>query len=105
MLRSGSLRGARVVIIAPNVPALVVALFATWMLEAVAVPLSARLREHEIRRVLEDAEPTLVLSVDAHLGFSFRDLLGGLLPASPTVRSALFLGLARRGRIRGCGKR
>ena len=75
MLRSGSLRGARVVIIAPNVPALVVALFATWMLEAVAVPLSARLREHEIRRILEDAEPTLVLSVDAHLGFSFRELL------------------------------
>ena len=93
MLRSGSLRGARVVIIAPNVPALVVALFATWMLEAVAVPLNARLREHEIRQVLEDAEPTLVLSVNAHLGFSFRDLIGGLLPGSPTVRSALFLGL------------
>jgi acyl-CoA synthetase (AMP-forming)/AMP-acid ligase II len=86
------LRGARVAIIAPNAPALVVALFAAWWLEAVAVPLHARLREHEVRAILEDAEPTLVLSVPAHLGYSFVDLLTRLLPGLPTVRSVLLLG-------------
>lgn len=86
------LRGARIVIIAPNVPALVVALFASWWLEAVAVPLHARLREHEVRSILEDAEPAVVLSVSAHLGYSFFALLTRLLPGLPTVRSVLLLG-------------
>lgn len=86
------LRGARIAIIAPNVPALVVAVFAAWWLEAVAVPLNARLREHEVRTILEDAEPAVVLSVPAHLGFSFLDLLTRLLPGLPTVRGVLLLG-------------
>jgi len=86
------LRGARIAIIAPNVPALVVALFAAWWLEAVAVPLHARLREHEVRTILEDAEPAVVLTVPAHLGYSFLDLLTRLLPGLPSVRSVLLLG-------------
>lgn len=86
------LRGARVAVIAPNSPALVVALFAAAWLQAVAVPLSARLREHEVSRMLEDAEPTIILSVPAHLGFSFVDLLTRIVPGLPTVRSVLFLG-------------
>jgi acyl-CoA synthetase (AMP-forming)/AMP-acid ligase II len=86
------LRGARIAIIAPNLPALVVALFAAWWLDAVAVPLHARLREHEVRTILEDAEPTVVLSVPAHLGYSFVELLTQVLPGLPTVRSVLLLG-------------
>jgi acyl-CoA synthetase (AMP-forming)/AMP-acid ligase II len=93
------LRGARIAIIAPNDPALVVALFAAWWLGAVAVPLNARLREHEVRTILEDAEPAVVLSVPAHLGFSFPDLLTRLLPGLPTVRSVLLLD--RLGEVEG----
>ena len=70
----GPLEGQRVAIVAPNVPALVLALFAAYRAGAVAVPLSARLREHEIRGALEDAKPALVLSVRAHGGYSFADL-------------------------------
>ena len=55
------LEGARVAVVAPNAPALVIALFAIWRLGAVAVPLSARLREHELTQILRDAEPVVVL--------------------------------------------
>jgi acyl-CoA synthetase (AMP-forming)/AMP-acid ligase II len=46
------------------------------------VPLSARLRERELEQTLADAEPLVVLSVPAHGGYSFADVLPGLLPAS-----------------------
>jgi acyl-CoA synthetase (AMP-forming)/AMP-acid ligase II len=82
------LRGQRVAFIAPNTPLLVVGLFATWRLGAVAVPLSARLRELELGPMLADAEPVVVVSVSSHLGYSFADLLPGLLP--PSVRTCLF---------------
>jgi acyl-CoA synthetase (AMP-forming)/AMP-acid ligase II len=110
VIRSGvgggaDLRGARVAVVAPNVPAFVVALFAVSRLQAVVVPLSARLREHEVRQILEDAEPMLVLSVPAHLGYSFVDLLARLLPGLPTVRSVLLLGALGdvEGEIAGTG--
>ncbi|MGZ4690804.1 MAG: AMP-binding protein, partial [Acidimicrobiia bacterium] len=45
-------RGERVAIVAPNLPALVVAMFATWRAGAVAVPVSARLREHDLTSAL-----------------------------------------------------
>jgi HIP---CoA ligase len=104
---TADLRGARIAIIAPNTPALVVALFAASWLEAVAVPLHARLREHEVRTILEDAEPTLVLSVPAYLGYSFLELLTRLLPGLPTVRSMLFLGPLGEveGEVAGIGRR
>ena len=70
--------GGRIAVIAPNTPALVVAMFACWRLGAVAVPLSARLRERELRHALADAEPLLVVSTGSHLGYSFRDLLARL---------------------------
>jgi acyl-CoA synthetase (AMP-forming)/AMP-acid ligase II len=85
------LRGARVAVVAPNVPGLLVALLAVWRLEAVAVPLSGRLRERELSLTLGDAEPALILSVPAHLGYSFVDLLERLLPELPTARGVLFL--------------
>ncbi len=89
---TSGLRGARVAVIAPNVPVFVAAVFAASSLEAVAVPISARLREREIRQVLEDAAPTLIVAVPAYVGYSFADLLGRLLPQLPTVRAALLVG-------------
>ena len=81
---AGDLRGQRVALISPNSPELVAGLFATWRLGAVAVPLSSRLRERELELMLADAEPVVVWSVAAHGGYSFADVLPGLLP--PSVR-------------------
>ena len=76
--------GQRIAIVAPNVPALVVALFAAWRTGAVAVPLNARLREYELGRILRDAEATAVISVGAYRGYSFSSVLPRLLPALPS---------------------
>lgn len=83
--------GARIAVIAPNTPALVVGLFACWRLGAVAVPLSARLREHELWQILPDAEPVVVVSVRSHLGYSFQDLLTRFLSGLPSVRSCVIV--------------
>lgn len=86
-----ALRSRPIVVIAPNTPAIVVALFAIWRLGAVAVPLNARLREHELRQILVDAEPVAVLSVGSYLGYAFTELMSRLLPELPSVRVCLFL--------------
>ncbi len=62
-------------------------LFAAWRLGAVAVPLSSRLRERELQLMLADAEPAVVVSVAAHGGYSFADVLPRILP--PSVRRCL----------------
>ena len=83
--------GQRVAIVAPNWPALVVGMFATWRLGGVAVPLNARYREWELRGILQDAEAVVVVSVGSYRGYSFRDLLPALLPQLPTLRRGLFV--------------
>jgi acyl-CoA synthetase (AMP-forming)/AMP-acid ligase II len=62
--------GETVAVVAPNVPALVVGLFAAWRAGAVAVPLSARLRRFELERALADARPAAVVSTESHAGFA-----------------------------------
>jgi acyl-CoA synthetase (AMP-forming)/AMP-acid ligase II len=71
----GELAGNRVAVIGPNLPALVVGMFAVWRAGAVAVPLTARLREYELTAILADAAPAAVVTVPAYRGFSFVDLL------------------------------
>jgi fatty-acyl-CoA synthase len=88
------LAGARVAVIAPNVPALVIGMFAAWRAGAVAVPLSARLREYELSRALEDAEAEAAVAVATHRGYSFADVLGALLAGLPALRGCLFVGEA-----------
>lgn len=68
--------GERIAVVAPNVPGLVVALFATWKLGAVAVPLSARLRSFELERVFTNVRPTVAVSLASHGRF---DLAGEML--------------------------
>lgn len=82
-------RGARIAVIAPNVPALVAGMLACWRLGATAVPLAARLREHELRQALADAAPVGVVSVAADRGYSFRELLHRLMPELPSLRACL----------------
>ena len=86
------LAGARIAVIAPNVPALAAAVFAAWRLGAVAVPLNARLREHELAGALADAEPIALVAVAAHGGYDFGALLGNLIPRLPSVRACLLVG-------------
>jgi acyl-CoA synthetase (AMP-forming)/AMP-acid ligase II len=83
--------GQRVAILAPNCPALPIALFATWRLGAVAVPLNARYREYELGRILRDAEVTAIVAVEAYRGYSFAAALPALLPDLPSLRRCLFV--------------
>ena len=69
------LAGQRVVVIGPNVPALVAGMFAAWRRGAVAVPLSARLREYELTGILGDAEPVALITVPSYREYSFADLI------------------------------
>jgi long-chain acyl-CoA synthetase len=73
--------GDRVVLVTPNAPALVIGLQAAWRVGAVPVPLSARLREYELTRVLADAEPAAIVSIESHGGYAFAPALSGAAPA------------------------
>ncbi len=83
--------GDRVAIVAPNAPSLVIAMFAAWRAGAQVVPLNARMREYELRRVLADAKPAAIVSIAAHQGYSFADVIPSLLPGLPTVRGCLLV--------------
>src|SRR5271167_395648 len=76
--RLGERAGERVAVIAANVPALVVALLGAWRAGATVVPLSARLRSFELRRVFADAQPSAAISLAAHGGFSLARELDAL---------------------------
>jgi acyl-CoA synthetase (AMP-forming)/AMP-acid ligase II len=81
--------GERIVIIAPNVPGLLVALFGAWKLGAVAVPLSARLRSFELERAFATASPTAAISVAAHGSFDLTGELLRLQDDTPTLAECL----------------
>jgi acyl-CoA synthetase (AMP-forming)/AMP-acid ligase II len=83
--------GQRVAIIAPNVPALVVGLFAAWRAGAVAVPLSARLRRFELERAFLDAEPAAVVTVPAYAGFALAEGVQALARHIPTVHACILV--------------
>ncbi len=98
--RLGERAGERVAVIAANVPALVVALFGAWRAGATVVPLSARLRSFELRRVFADAQPSAAISLAAHGGFSLAQELDALGEQIPTLSSGIVvdeLGEAARG--------
>jgi acyl-CoA synthetase (AMP-forming)/AMP-acid ligase II len=83
--------GQRVAIIAPNALALPIALFAVWRLGGVPVPLSARYREYELRRILRDADVSAIVSVAEYRGYSFAVALQPLLPGFASLRRCLFI--------------
>ncbi len=87
--RLGERAGERVAVIAPNVPALVVALFGAWRAGATVVPLSARLRSFELRRVFADAQPSVAIALAAHGGFSLAQELDALGELIPTLASGI----------------
>jgi acyl-CoA synthetase (AMP-forming)/AMP-acid ligase II len=83
------LAGQRVVVVAPNVPALVAGMFAAWHRGAAAVPLSARLREYELTGILGDASPAAVVTIASYREYSFVDLLRRIGPDLPGLRATL----------------
>ncbi len=87
--RLGERSGERVAVIAPNVPALVIALFAAWRAGAAVVPLSARLRSFELRRVFADAQPSAAISLASHGGFSLARELGALGEMIPSLATGI----------------
>ncbi len=87
--RLGDRPGERVAVIAPNVPALVVAIFAAWRAGATVVPLSARLRSFELRRVFADARPSAAISLASHGGFSLAQELHALGEQIPTLAAGI----------------
>ena len=87
----GALTGQRVAVIGPNVPSTAAGLLAVWRAGAVAVPLSARLREYELRRVLADAEPVAAVAVRAWGGYSFETVLPRLASEAPSLRGAVLV--------------
>ena len=87
--RLGERAGERVAVIAANVPALVVALLGAWRAGATVVPLSARLRSFELRRVFADAQPSAAISLAGHGGFSLAQELDALGEQIPTLATGI----------------
>jgi acyl-CoA synthetase (AMP-forming)/AMP-acid ligase II len=82
------LSGSRIAVIGQNVPALVIGMFAAWRAGAIAVPLSARLREYELTAILADAQPAAIVTVPSYRGYSFVELLQRVtadLPGRPGI--------------------
>jgi len=79
--------GERVAVVAPNVPALVVGMFASWRAGAVAAPLSGRLRRFELERALADAEPAATVTVSEHGGFPLAREVEAVTRSSQTLRA------------------
>ena len=86
-----SLEGAPVAVVAPNAPAIVAAMLAVWEAGAVAVPLSARLREFELERILRDVDPAAIVSPASHGGYSFDSLWSRLALELPALRGCLLV--------------
>jgi acyl-CoA synthetase (AMP-forming)/AMP-acid ligase II len=86
-----SLEGAPVAVVAANSPAIVAAILALWEVGAVAVPLSARLREFELERILRDVDPAAIISPASHGGYSFDALWSRLGPELPALRGCLLV--------------
>lgn len=62
LMARGVVAGDRVVVLAENCCAAVAALFACSRIGAVAVPVNARMRESEVRRILDHARPAALLA-------------------------------------------
>lgn len=61
VLRGGVSAGDRVVIVCENCAAVMQAVFAIWQLDAIAVPINARMTTPELDRIITHADPVLIL--------------------------------------------
>jgi acyl-CoA synthetase (AMP-forming)/AMP-acid ligase II len=83
--------GDRVAVVAPNAPALVIGLLATWRRAAVAVPLSTRLRGFELRRAFTDCAPSAAVCVAVHSGFDVGKAIAGIATDVPSMSQTVIV--------------
>jgi acyl-CoA synthetase (AMP-forming)/AMP-acid ligase II len=86
--------GQRVAVVAPNGPALLAGLLASWRVQAVAVPLNVRWRAYELERVLRDAEPTAIVTVPSFQGYDLADLISRLRVSIPSLQRVILVDAA-----------
>jgi long-chain acyl-CoA synthetase len=60
--RAGVARGDRVALYLQSVPEFVIAVLAAWKAGAIAVPVNPMLKEREVRTLVDDCEPTLLIA-------------------------------------------
>ncbi len=89
--QAGLEAGQRVALVASNQPWLAAAFFAAWRVGAVVVPVSARLREYDLGRLLRDAEPALVVSAQQYQAYDLQSLVARLSLQLPSVGACLFV--------------
>ena len=73
--------------------------YGTAAIGAIWVPISLAFRERELRYILGNVEPKAVIVVDNFGGFSYLEMLQGLLPDFPSVRHVLVKGQAPAGTL------
>jgi bile acid-coenzyme A ligase len=64
LARRGIARSDRVVVLLPTGPRHQIACFAAWKLGATVIPISDRLVDRELRQLVREADPALVIGVD-----------------------------------------
>src|SRR5947209_7275797 len=64
----------------------------TWRADAVAVPLSARLRRFELQHAFADAQPAAVVSVAEHGGYPLAKEIQALAESTPSLRKRIVVG-------------
>jgi long-chain acyl-CoA synthetase len=77
LAQRGVERGDRVALYLQNVPAFVVAVLAAWKLGAIAVSVNPMLREREVRTLLDDCEPVVLVTLESLWKEVARDAVAG----------------------------
>jgi len=81
--------GDKVAVLFPNRLEFIYATLALAKLGAVHIPISERLREREIRFILDRTEAVAIIMVDEFWNFSFSDLLSGIKDDLPNLKHVI----------------
>ena len=88
----GISHGDKVAVLFPNRPEFIYATLALARLGVVHIPISERLREREIRFILDRTEAVGIIMVDEFWNFSFSDLLSEIKDDLPNLRHVIVSG-------------
>ncbi len=81
--------GDKVAVLFPNRLEFIYATLALAKLGAVHIPISERLREREIRYILEKTEAVAIIMINAFWNFSFSDLISQIKNDLPRLRHVI----------------
>ncbi|MBW1673744.1 MAG: AMP-binding protein [Deltaproteobacteria bacterium] len=88
----GISHGDKVAVLFPNRPEFIYATLTLAKLGVVHIPISERLREREIRFILDRTEAVGIIMVDEFWNFSFSDLLSEIKDDLPNLRHVIVSG-------------